>query len=639
MIRLSPFAGMAPRVSGKLLSNEQAQLAKNCKLKSGELRAIRGTAHEWTPVKVGLKQSIHLFARQFWFHWLDDVDVVRGAIPTDTTERTYYTGDGVPKVTNAEIATSGSNYPAAAYTLGIPAPSQPPQVSVVNTLRSGTVTGVTQVEITDSGTRILRITSPSHGMSSSDIMFFRHSGFSGDLAAMNGRQVSTLRVPTLPSVGLLDIVNSMTIDIVDADNYDVTVRGLPEDADISYAGGATWQEVDPEDPADRNDRFWVYTYVSAWGEEGPPSPPSRIMSVGYNAKVSLTDLQPPPSGAYNIASKRIYRSSSGSGSASLMFEGEVPVATSSFQSAKLDGELQEPLTTMTFDPPPATMKGLVGMANGMMAGFDGKDVYFCEPYQPHAWPRDYMQTVDYNIIGMASFGTSLVIGTEGYPYLATGSDPLSMSVTKIEIEQACVSKRSVVSLGESGVAYASPDGLVVVGPGGARVITEGIMTRDEWQSYKPDSLIAFSHDGQYIGFYNTGAKTGGFIIDPRGSGLVEVDIYAHGGYVDLLTDSLYLLVDNQVVRWDAGSPIPYTWISKRYTTPPISFPSAMLVADSYANSQVKFFADGNLIHTETVQSARPFRLPAGFRATEWEFEIAGTDNVHELRVGSMSDMA
>ncbi|MCK7581114.1 MAG: hypothetical protein MZV65_39460 [Chromatiales bacterium] len=30
-----------------------------------------------------------------------------------------------------------------------------------------------------------------------------------------------------------------------------------------------------------------------------------------------------------------------------------------------------------------------------MAGFPGRDIYFCEPYRPYAWPVEYMQSIDY----------------------------------------------------------------------------------------------------------------------------------------------------------------------------------------------------------------------------------------------------
>ncbi len=116
------------------------------------------------------------------------------------------------------------------------------------------------------------------------------------------------------------------------------------------------------------------------------------------------------------------------------------------------------------------MKGLINLPNGIMAGFEGRDVYFCEPYRPYAWPAAYQQTVDYPVVGLGRLDTSLVVLTKGAPYLISGSAPGYMTVVKADLEQACVSKRSIVSMG-SAVFYASPDGLVALAASGSRVLT------------------------------------------------------------------------------------------------------------------------------------------------------------------------
>ncbi|MGL1400235.1 hypothetical protein ACSTI4_24935, partial [Vibrio parahaemolyticus] len=76
-----------------------------------------------------------------------------------------------------------------------------------------------------------------------------------------------------------------------------------------------------------------------------------------------------------------------------------------------------------YNPPPAGLRGLTAMPNGMMAAFDGKDLYFCEPYLPHAWPASYTLTTDFPIVGLGAFGTSLVVMTTGNLYLVSGTAP------------------------------------------------------------------------------------------------------------------------------------------------------------------------------------------------------------------------
>jgi len=541
MIRISRFRGARPRVSAKLLESDQARQAVNCRLTGGNLRPLRAPALIETLPHAGALQSIYLFARQFWFAWAADVDVVRGPIPTDTTERTYWTGDGYPKATNAAIATSGgaTTYPNTAYQLGIPVPENAPQVAI-------------------------------------------DAGWSGDIEP-------------------------------DAEEF----------------------------------HRWVYTYVSAWNEEGPPSTPSVILkhdrdTDGDLLPVSITGMSAVPTGAYNIAFKRIYRLNTGESDQDWQLVAEIPVAQTSYTDTVENIDLQNLLVSTDWDGPPETMKGLIGLPNGGMAGFDGLDVLFCEPYQPHAWPRRYMLTVDHPIVGLGSFGTTVMICTEAQPYLATGIDPASMALSKLELEQACVSKRSIGRMGLEGVVYASPDGLVLVGPGSASVVTFDYYTKEEWKALSPETMVAFSHDQAYIAFYDNGVTRGCIIMDPKVDGIVHAEVEADGGYVDDLTDTLYLLIDGEVREWDAGAAMEASWHSKTFSGRPVNPSMAQVVAESYPGGadpiELRIYGDGLLRHTQAVTSGDPFRLPGGYLARDWEIDVSSTVEVDEIAIGDVEDM-
>ena len=58
----------------------------------------------------------------YWFHWLQDVDVCRSQIAGDVSEWTFFTGDGGPKATYNALALSSSNYPTESRPLGLPSP-------------------------------------------------------------------------------------------------------------------------------------------------------------------------------------------------------------------------------------------------------------------------------------------------------------------------------------------------------------------------------------------------------------------------------------------------------------------------------------------------------------------------------------
>lgn len=66
----------------------------------------------------------------YWLGWSAVVSVTPG-FGTDTTERTFFAGDGVPKWTNNVIGLSGGPpYPQAARELGVPSPVTAPTVSL-----------------------------------------------------------------------------------------------------------------------------------------------------------------------------------------------------------------------------------------------------------------------------------------------------------------------------------------------------------------------------------------------------------------------------------------------------------------------------------------------------------------------------
>jgi hypothetical protein len=72
----------------------------------------------------------------YWLSWPTVVHAIRGFEKDDTTERTYYTGDGAPKWTDNTIGLAGGVLPSAFRSLGVPAPISAPLV----TLTTGVVT-------------------------------------------------------------------------------------------------------------------------------------------------------------------------------------------------------------------------------------------------------------------------------------------------------------------------------------------------------------------------------------------------------------------------------------------------------------------------------------------------------------------
>ena len=382
-------------------------------------------------------------------------------------------------------------------------------------------------------------------------------------------------------------------------------------------------------------RNYVYTYVSAYGEEGQPSEPSTRITINPFEPVDVTTLTA-PTGNYNIAKKFIYRTSSGTGDANFQFVGEIPVATTGFVDNKKQVELGELITASSNEPPPSDMKGLKVMANGIMVGFSGKDVCFSEPFLPHAWSSANFIPVDHDIVGLGTFGQSVVILTESYPYIATGIDPNAMSLQKTSLQQACISKRSIVETGNS-VIYASPDGLVSIGINGVDVISKSVLSQEQWQSYNPSSIHAHYHEGRYYGFYKTNSTSGQIIFNLNGSDapLILGTQYSSAGSIVPVDDSIFITHSGSIKKLDKASTFKtYFWKSKLFEFPQeVNFSVAQVNADSYGSGiTFKLFADGVLKETVSTTSDEPFRLSAGYLAKNWQFTLEGTGNVTSVMI-------
>jgi hypothetical protein len=412
--------------------------------------------------------------------------------------------------------------------------------------------------------------------------------------------------------------------------YPTALRDLPPSPASNPALNATI----PTAPVPET-RTYVVTYVSAYGEEGPPSDASDLATVDPTKSVTV-DISGAPTGNYNITLKRIYRSSTVGTQAQFQFVAEVPVAQGSYVDSITQGNLGEVLPSEGWVAPPADLKGLRMMANGAAVGFSGRTVYFSEPNMPHAWPHKY--TIDFDIVGIATYGQTVAVLTTAYPFLLQGADPAAMTPTRIEVPQACVAKRSIVETG-NGVLYASPDGLVSIGAG-IDVITSSLLSRDQWQAYVPASMECYLYNGRIHILYNSGTTRGCLVLDPTGQGavLTTLDINAAtaitAGYYDPNRDILYFAQGGNIVRMDQGSPLTYIWRSKVWRLPWQQNLAFGQVRSSVFPVTLRVYANGVLKANQTVTTSDPFTLPAGFRVINWEFEIEGTGEISEVNLAS-----
>lgn len=427
----------------------------------------------------------------------------------------------------------------------------------------------------------------------------------------------------------------------DIDDYPTTYYnlGIPEPENAIDADNS------PDcDDSEQETVVYVYTYVNEYGFEGPPSPPSNSVDRCEGDTVDLSNMDTGPDGNYKVDewSKRIYRSVTGTESTDYQFVKDVSIEDETASDSYETDELGEVLPTEGWGPPPDDLIGIIALPNGILVGFVGKDIYFSEPYIPSAWPVEYSLTVNEKIVGLGHIGTSVVVCTEGKPYLISGSHPANMSMTYLNVNQACVSKKGVASL-TNGVVYPSPDGLVMVTTEGTKLITSKYLTRHQWQKYKPSSIRAGVYNDLYFAFYDNGDERKGFIVNPADeeSGIMPLSVYANAMFTDLETDRFYLVTEDsdgdfkKLMEWEGSADsLKYEWKSKQFILPQWNFGCAQVVAESYEDLTFKLFVDGSEYVSKTVSSDKPFRLPGSKKGRVFEIELTGTDSVNEVYIAN-----
>ena len=388
---------------------------------------------------------------------------------------------------------------------------------------------------------------------------------------------------------------------------------------------------EPETEFERETRLYVCTLVTEEGYEGAPSLPVEV-TIGQEQGCTVGGLPTSAPGNYNVTRKRIYRGTSAS--TELQFLVELDLSEASYVDAIDVTELGEALITYDYDLPPDELIGLTVLPNGVLAGFNDNQLCFCEPYIPYAWPTGYRLTTENPIVGIVPVSGGLLVTTTGKPYIAIGSQPGSIQLQQIDSNQACVSKRSAVDIG-SAAMYASPDGLVQGSLSGVQLFGNTLFSREQWQALKPESIHAYYHDEKYIFFYDNGEEQGGYILDPKGKqdALTELSFYATTGYNDLETDTLYLVVGSEIVAFQHGDPLQYTWKSQQYRLPNLMpYSVCRVIADAYPG-EITIHIDG-VATTIEYQDDQPFRLATGPRARFIEITLTGTNSVKEVLLGN-----
>ena len=649
--KLITFSGIAPQVSPRLLQDSIGQEATDVNLDSGRLVPIYSNSQ----VKVLTNTSRNSIFKytdspERWLQFDEEgVNVVKGPIPGDTNDTVYWTGQSYPRMGRSSVILGSEPYPSNYYRMGIPAPSSAPTVALTApTQFNASIT-------TENGSGVLTVTTSSD-----------HDGVVGEYVKLAGFGVTN-------GIEAVDINRSFKIvSVPSTTTLTVESNGAATSTGTSsvITNGASFK--DESDALIDYSTSYVYTFVSAYGEEGPPSEASTVLTTDDNREVTLSNLDTSsPKSNTNLSLKRIYRSNTGSNTTAFQFVKEIPLATASTTDDSDNDDLAEVIPSYYWIGPPdddtstypdGPMQGLTALPNGIFAGFTGKRICFSEPFLPHAWPVSYRITLEEEIVAIGAAGNGVIVTTKGTPYLIAGTDPQSMSAIRIESGQACLKKESLVDMGPY-VMYASPDGLVMAAGTDVRVATEGILSPQQWQAdYYPSTIRGFLWEGRYVGFYETGSGYGGFIFDPRGGANSLVTLTTseeiQGGFTDPDDNQLYFIIDNDIKKFqgDTSSNETLVFKTKEFVVPkPISMGFLKVEAEAYPVT-VKVYGDGTLYYNATIgasgasytvtgttpsfaQTTIPepiVRLPAKLHKT-YAIEVESSNTINEICIGESMD--
>lgn len=671
--RIAGFSGLVPRLAKQLLDPNQAQVATNCILTSGDLRPRNGPLLVFNPVIENDIVSMFRMEKdgnEKWLAWDRDVDVARSPIADNTERRFYYTGDGEPRVSDFDLATSGAGpYPTASYVLGVTPPITKPTV-----VPSGGVSAtiVSRAYVYTFLTQWGEESAPSPASTVT-------SGKEDDTWTLSGMDAVppisgtvTNAIKDTPSAGYVTI----TLD---------SVFGLRAYEEITFAavGGMT----------DINATFPLFSV------DAGTNTVVVILSTTQTYTAGGTWARVSP---HNISgmNKRIYRTvTTTAGGAEYHYLTTLSGATTGFADSIADSvaALGGVLPSATWHMPPANLRGIIILANGIAAGFTGNEIHFSEPFKPYAWPDAYRQTYDQDIVAIGVTGTTLVGMTEGNPFTITGVEPVTMGggMEKLAVAWPCMSKRGVASFA-FGVGYPAPQGLVIIGTQ-TDVVTKDLFTQKEWSELNPSTFIAATGDNRYYAGNAVDGSSLMFVIDKaEAASFIKINQAITAIWTDPATGKLYVANSKQIYQWegDIGTKLSYEWKSKQFLSgPPINYGAAKIDADfdmteaevaaaqtAYdaaiaandalitANAmndgwadpylgeyeiggdemdeipplvinalQFQLWSNGVLKYTKQVQNTRAFRLPAGYKADNTEIVLSGNVKVSGVVLAETMD--
>lgn len=348
-VKITNFLGKAPKISPELLPNTASQVAQNCKLYSGDLLPYPQAVVVANTGRTGTLKTLYALRNPDdatdlkWLSWTTEVDIAVASSNLQDEQRFYYTGDGAPKLSNYELATTGSGpYPIGYYDLGLPLPE-----TVLNTSAAAFTAKTTSSFARDAGNIATIVTNSAHELRSGNIITV--SGFTFRTGTYNQGGGTTITV-TINNHGLangatvtLDFTSGTAVDgtfaitNVSTNTFDVVVATAATtsgdvrwdirnfnatNVECTVVNSTTFTYFSPGPQVTTTSssdgrvnlggltqaRSYVYTWITPWDEESIASKPSDNLYIKEGVTVTVSNFPTAkPSGNNFVRGVQLYR--------------------------------------------------------------------------------------------------------------------------------------------------------------------------------------------------------------------------------------------------------------------------------------------------------------------------------------------
>lgn len=644
---ITTFSGLRPRVPESRLGPGEATIAENCDFAYGELRNTKNGFFLKSLVNSAV--SLHTEDGIKFFSWDAKGHAVRSPLINDPHFRLYFAGlTGGMKVTDRRTAQLDGGPPASSYQVGVPRPTVAPSLTVAaGTAVNGTTAtlifrfhweygGVKYqegaIEPSFTAPDKWQFTPPEKEESTPEQAF--------PVLRMRASWVDT-------GVQVFDLYSGNSAFANTTELYDLDITALEGGDYVSQLTQTIRESV-------KETRAYVYTFVNIYDEEGPPSPPTQI-DTAPGLVVGVTPTLDTVTGYAPIKEIRVYCTPP-TAIAGYFLKGEIPVLSESPPYIMEDSSdlLDTPLESLEYYPPGAGLWGLTMLPNGIIAGFIGTDVYFCEPYKPWAWPPRNAVSLEALPVGCVAHGSGMVVTTATVPYIVSGVSSDSMTASRLNVAQAGSSLFSIAVV-DGLVVYASNDGLVViVGATGSLQQGERFFTREVWRDRYGAYLSTMRFavwDGRLVVYSDTDAFTAFMIRFDEADGTMTdlPDFVASSSFVSPLADQFYYVDDGDLYQFNGGTNQTAVWQSgEKVFARPLNFGAAQTMVQGSWTLELWAFVEiaGNnheyqLKFTKALTTGlATFRLPGGYQSDRYRLKVTGTGKFQELRIAeTMSELA